>query len=163
MVDDYIASVLELLDPPKGFTPWHGGPTLMGSLRGVDTRQAAWKPAPNHHSIWDLALHISYWNYAVRRYLDPDTVKGFGRSPANWPVIADANENQWKADKSFIKKQHNALIEAIRVFPAERLNQKTDSKKEWTYRQLLDGISAHDTYHIGQIQIMKRLYLSFQK
>ena len=158
MVDEKLQSVLELLDPPGGFQPWHGGPTLMGSLRGVDAKQAAWKPAPGRHSIWELAIHIAYWNYSVRRYLDPAAPKGFGRSPANWPVIDDTSENQWKTDIAFIKKEHDLLIEAINKFPAGRLNQKSDSKKGWTYRQLLDGVAAHDTYHIGQIQLMKRLY-----
>lgn len=153
-----IESVLELIDPPTGFRPWHGGPTLMGSLRGVSAEEAAWKPAADRHSIWELALHIAYWNYSVRRYLDPEAEKGFGRSPANWPEIENPTEAKWKDDKAFIKQEHEALMEAIRRFPPERLGEHSPSKKEWTYRQLLDGIAAHITYHIGQIQLMKRLY-----
>jgi len=158
MKDPGIRSVLELIDPPKGFQPWHGGPTLMGSLRGVQAEDAAWKPAPNRHSIWELALHIAYWNYAVRRYLDPDAEKGFGRSPSNWPEVIRPTEKQWKEDKALIREEHDKLIAAIQKFPADRLDEKSESKKQWTYRQLLDGIAAHDTYHIGQIQLMKRLY-----
>lgn len=158
MKDPGIRSVVELIDPPKGFQPWHGGPTLMGCLRGVSADEAAWKPAPDRHSIWELALHIAYWNYSVRRYLDPEAKKGFGRSPANWPVIDNPSEKQWKEDKQFIKSEHEKLVEAIKAFPEEQVDKKSESKKEWTYRQLLDGVAAHNTYHIGQIQLMKRLY-----
>lgn len=151
---------IDVLDPPAGFQPWHGGPTLMGSLRGVDARQAAWKPAPDRHSIWELALHIAYWNYTVRRYFDPKANKGFPRSPSNFPVIDDPSEAAWKRDKSLINKEHNKLILTIHTFPKNRLNEQTDSKKQWTYAQLLTGITVHDAYHIGQIQLMKRLYSS---
>ncbi|MDX1670873.1 MAG: DinB family protein [Balneolaceae bacterium] len=149
---------MELLDPAAGFKPWHGGPSLSGCLRGVDVQQAAWKPAPGRHSIWELALHIAYWKYAVRRYLDPGAEKGFARSPANWPELSETSESAWKQDLVLIKSEHDKLVDAIRSFPETRLNEKIAPDKEWTFIQLLSGIAAHDTYHIGQIQLMKRLY-----
>lgn len=160
MADPHLSSVLELLDPPKGFTPWHGGPTLMGSLRGVDHNQAAWKPAPDRHSIWELALHIAYWKYSVCRYMDRKTPKGFERSPANWPEIGEPSAEQWKEDKKLIRRHHEALVEVVGQFPDDRLNEPIVEDKEWTFSQLITGIAAHDTYHIGQIQLMKRLYKS---
>lgn len=160
MSEKRIDSVLELIDPPTGFRPWHGGPTLMGCLRGVDAEEAAWKPASDRHSIWELVLHIGYWKYSVRRYLNPETEKGFGRSPADWPEVGEPTEDQWIKDKAFVKNEHEALVKEIRDFPLDRLDEESPSQKGWTYRQLLDGIAAHDTYHIGQIQLMKRLYKS---
>ena len=47
---------------------WHG-PTLRGSLRGVTARQAAWRPAPRRHNIWELTVHAAYWKHTVRRRL----------------------------------------------------------------------------------------------
>lgn len=160
MKSDQIKTMMEVLDPPPNFQPWHGGPTLMGALRGVDARQASWKPAPDRKSIWELALHIAYWNYSVRRYFDPDSEKGFPRSPSNFPTIEDPSAKMWKEDKFLISEEHNRLIVAINSFPENRLQEKTDSKKEWTYAQLLIGVTVHDAYHIGQIQLMKRLYQS---
>lgn len=160
MDDAHVASILELLAPPKGFQPWHGGPTLMGCLRGVDAQQAAWKPAPDRHSIWELALHIAYWKYAVRRHLNPSVENGFARSPANWAKIMDTSDQQWKMDKQLIRLEHELLVDEIKAFPPKRLDERSTGKKKWTYRQLLQGIAAHDIYHIGQIQLMKRLYKS---
>lgn len=45
------------------------GPTLRGALRGVDQTLAAWRPAPNRHNIWEIAVHAAYWKYSVRRRL----------------------------------------------------------------------------------------------
>ena len=70
MTDPRLAEVLHLLDPPAGARLWYGGATPIGSLRGVGHVQAAWKPGVDRHSIWELALHIAYWKYAVRRRLE---------------------------------------------------------------------------------------------
>lgn len=160
MADFMLDATFEVLDPPTGFYPWHGGPTLMGALRGVDVQQAAWKPAEDRHSIWELALHIAYWSYSVRRYFDPQAEKGFARSPANFPEIEVVSEEAWKVDKRLISDEHNKLVFAIKKFPDRRLGNKTDTKKQWTYAQLLTGITVHTAYHVGQIQLMKRLYAS---
>lgn len=162
MSDKSIGSILEIIHPPTGFQPWHGGPTLMGALRGVDHVISSWKPFPDRHSIWELALHIAYWKYAVRRHLDPETEKGFPRSPANWIEIDDVSAESWKEDKALIKLEHEKLISAIEQFPRKQLNKKIADDKDWTYMQLISGIVAHDVYHIGQIQLMKRLYASTQ-
>lgn len=153
-------NVMKVLNPPPGYKPWHGGPTLMGALRGVDADQAAWKPAADRHSIWELALHIAYWNYTVRRHFNPESEKGFPRSPSNFPHIQDPSEEQWKQDKLLIQKEHNRLVLAVQAFPENHLNEQVSSKKTWTYAELLTGITVHGAYHIGQIQLMKRLYTS---
>lgn len=153
-----IQDVLELIDPPKGFRPWHGGPTLMGCLRGVSAEQAAWKPSPERNSIWNLVLHMAYWKYAVIRKLDPEYPKGFERSPANFPNLPDLmTAKEWETDKKLLQKTHNKLVQEIKDFPPENLDEICSTKKEWTYIQLITGIAAHDTYHIGQIQVLKRL------
>lgn len=132
----------------------------MGSLRGVDAAQAAWKPAPERNSIWNLVLHMAYWKYSIIRKLNPDFPKGFERSPSNFPAIPeDHSEKSWKNDKDLLKNEHQILVEEIKNFPPEKLDDICPSKKEWTYSQLITGIAAHDTYHIGQIQVLKKLFI----
>jgi len=75
MKNQYLDTIMEVLGPPSAHKPWHGGPTFLGALRGVKADQAAWTPTPDRKSIWELALHIAYWNYAVRRYFDPEAPK----------------------------------------------------------------------------------------
>src|SRR6266536_2305397 len=73
------------LQPQTGRRSWHGGPTPVGALRGVTVEQARWAPTPKRKSIWQLALHIAYWKYAVRRHLEAGPIPRFPRKPANWP------------------------------------------------------------------------------
>ena len=131
----------------------------MGCLRGVGANQAAWKPVPERNSIWNLVLHIGYWKYTIIRKLNPDYPKGFERSPSNFPGVPEEHtEEDWKKDKALLKKTHQTLVKEIKNFPPDKLDEVCPSKKEWTYSQLIVGIAAHDTYHIGQIQVLKKLF-----
>jgi uncharacterized damage-inducible protein DinB len=159
MTDPRLAEVLHLLDPPSGTRLWYGGATAIGSLRGVGHAQAAWKPADDRHSIWELALHIAYWKYAVRRRLDSSVPRGaFPRSPANWPRIPDhADERAWKEDRALLRREHEALVAIARTLGPDELDRR-DAKGDYRALDLLFGVASHDVYHTGQIQLMKRLY-----
>ena len=159
MTDSRLAEVLHLLDPPSGTRLWYGGATAIGSLRGVGHAQAAWKPGPDRHSIWELALHIAYWKYAVRRRLDDAVPRGaFPRSPANWPRMPDEpDEGAWKEDRALLRREHEALVAIARTLGPDDLDRR-DAKGEYRALDLLFGVAAHDVYHTGQIQLMKRLY-----
>jgi hypothetical protein len=37
------------------------------------------------------------------------------------------------------------------------LNRHVGTRKRWTYGDLILGITVHDAYHAGQIQLLKRL------
>lgn len=160
MSDLRLAEVLHLLDPPSGRSLWFGGATPVGCLRGVDAGQAAWKPYPDRHSIWELTLHLAYWKYAVRRYLDGSPRGSFPRKPANWPTPTDLGDAAWKADRALLKSEHQRLVAEIRSFDAARFDEPTPAKDAWTFGELLFGIVTHDVYHVGQVQLMKRLYRS---
>ena len=144
---------------PRAGRAWHGGVTPVGAVRGVRANQALWRPGPRMHSIWELTLHLAYWKYAVRRHVDPATDAGFPRSPSNWPSPPERpNEKAWAADRLLLKTQHEAFAKALRHFAEARLDRRPPSVKKWSYGDLIAGILAHDAYHTGQIQLIKRLW-----
>ena len=61
--------LLSLLDEGYEKKTWHG-PNLKQSLKGVTAWQAAWRPGPGRHNIWEFTLHAAYWKYAVRRRIE---------------------------------------------------------------------------------------------
>jgi uncharacterized damage-inducible protein DinB len=147
------------LQPAPGMRNWHGGPSPVTALRGVLVEEAAWRPAPRRKSIWALALHIAYWKYTVRRHLEPGPIPRFPRSPSNWPVPpAAADPAAWSRDVALLKEQHERLVDAVARVPATALERIPPAGRRWTYGQLLLGIAAHDAYHTGQIQLMKKLW-----
>ncbi len=146
------------IQPPPG-RGWHGGPTPLGALRGVSAELASWRPAPGRHSIWALALHIAYWNYAVRRILERNPAGGFPRGPANWPRPPEEPvAGRWAEDVALLREEHEALVRAARRVPPGRLGRYPPRNRRWTYGELLTGIALHDAYHTGQIQLLKRLW-----
>ena len=134
---------------------------MLGCLRGVDPEQAAWKPAPDRHSIWELVLHIAYWKYAVRRNLEGSGRGGFPRSPSNWPRVPEpADAAAWKRDRALLKSEHERLVAAVEGFDPRRLDEEAPGSGSYRFADLIFGVVTHDVYHVGQIQLLKRLYRS---
>ncbi len=161
MSDPRPAEILNLLDPAPGTRLWHGGASTLGCLRGVASQQAAWKPYPDRHSIWELTLHLAYWKYAVRRHLDDIPSGSFPRSPSNWPAVPEpASEALWKADRMLLRREHELLVAATRALDPGRLDEEAPGSGTYRLADLLFGIAMHDAYHVGQIQVLKRIYQS---
>ena len=136
--------LLRILDDAYERKAWHG-PNLRGSLRGVTPEAAAWRPAPGRHSIWELAVHCAYWKYTVRRKLNGVKRGAFPRKGSNWLPPGDS----WEADLRLLRDEHRALRDAVARASAQQLAK---------YERLIYGVAAHDTYHTGQIQLIKRLH-----
>jgi hypothetical protein len=130
-------------------------------LRGVGAAQARWLPGPRRHSIWALTLHVAYWKYAVRRRLLGAELPHFPRSPANFPAVPrPAGEKAWARDRALLAEEHQLLLETIQDFPGALLHRSAGGRKRWTWGDLILGITLHDAYHAGQIQMLKRLWSS---
>jgi len=143
--------VLALLDEGYSRKTWHG-PNLRQSLKGVTARQAAWRPAPGRHNIWELTLHSTYWKYAVRRQIEGGKRGSFVLKGSNFfarPEKGKATEAAWHADLALLESEHRALEAAIR-----RVLGTPRAKK---LLPRLYGVAFHDIYHAGQIRLLRRL------
>ncbi len=157
--DPRLEEALHLLAPPAGDRLWHGGASVLGSLRGVSHEAAAWKPGPRRHSIWELVLHLAYWKYAVRRRLEGGARGAFPRQPSNFPCVPEpATAAAWKEDRALLAAEHAGLLAAARAFDPARLDQQVSEKGPYRYLDLIFGAALHDVHHVGQIQLVKRLY-----
>ena len=158
MNDRRLEEALRHLQPPPGTKLWHGGATVLGALRGLSPEVAAWKPYPDRHSIWDLALHVAYWNYAVRRRVLGEGKGRFPRSPSNWPLVPETHSPEaWEKDRRLVRECHELLVEGLSSFDQDRLDDVAGGEGQTTYADLITGAVLHDTYHAGQIQMLKRL------
>jgi hypothetical protein len=157
-MDPQIAVLLEIIDQAFDKKAWHGT-TLRGSLRGVDLKQARWRPAPDRNSIHDLVQHTAYWKFLVRRLISGAAkTEKFPRSPANWPKRnAAVSAAQWTQDIALLEGEHAKFRAAVAAL-APKLLKKKSPRGTWTWRELIHGVAAHDLYHAGQIQLLKRLY-----
>ncbi len=150
------AQLLALIDEAYARQAWHG-PNLRGSLRGVGVSEALWRPAPGRHNIWEIAVHAAYWKYAVRRRILGEKRGAFPLKGSNWFLReGEGGAGQWAADLRLLEDQHRTMRECIAELTDRDLDRTTPGRKVSTLR-MVQGIAAHDIYHAGQIQLLKRL------
>lgn len=145
------AILLTLLDEGYFKKTWHG-PNLRQSLRGVSAKQAAWRPGPGRHNIWELTVHAAYWKYAVRRRIEGGQRASFPLTGHNFfarPEKGSATKAAWQRDRAILENEHGAMLRAIR-----KLLKSSRSKK---HLRMLYGVAFHDVYHAGQIRLLRRL------
>ena len=150
--------LVKALDQAYDHKSWHGT-VLRGSLRGITAEQAAWRPAPDRHNIWELAVHAAYWKYSVLRRLRRETEEiRFPLPGSNWfpRPSGELSEKEWKADLAILADMHRRLRAAV----AELTDGDLDKVPEGSKTKIVDlvlGVAYHDIYHAGQIQLLKRL------
>lgn len=152
-----IELLLGLLDEAFDKKAWHG-PNLRGALRRLTAREAAWRPSRGRHNVWEVMVHAAYWKYAVRRRLSGDKRGSFALPGSNWfpRPSGPASEAAWREDLALLIGEHLKLRDVIAALPGRRLHEMSPGSR-YTNLALIRGIAAHDLYHAGQIQLLKRL------
>jgi hypothetical protein len=153
-----VQQLLFLLDTAYDHASWHG-PNLRGSLRGVTPAQAAWRPADGRHNIWELAVHAAYWKYVAWRRLTGAKRGSFAAQGSNFlarPHAGRATPAAWKGDLILLHQAHATLRAAVSALSDKDLDTRPPGGTA-SRRALLTGVAAHDLYHAGQIQLLKRL------
>lgn len=150
-----LALLLSALDEAFERKSWHG-PNLLSTLRRVSAELAAWRPAPGRHNIWEIALHAAYWKYTVRRRLTGEKRGSFALKGSNWFRRDGGDAKAWKADLKLLADEHRKLREVIARLDPAALPLKTKGSS-YPSAFVIRGVAAHDLYHAGQIQLLKRL------
>lgn len=154
--DSRTTLLLRLLDQAFDHRAWHGT-TLAGAVRRLRADDALWRPSPRRHCVWDLVLHTAYWKYVTRRRLTGARRGAFPRARSNWPRLPRVpTQAAWEADVALLVEQHALLRAAVARFPAARLERRPRGGS-WSFAEQIAGVAAHDVYHAGQIQLLKRL------
>lgn len=129
-------------------------PPLLETLDGLTAGQAAWKPAPDRNSIWQIVEHLIVANKwgadmfekgaaeAVYAWSEPDV------SEENWRrVLEELNHSQERLRDAMEKYLSD---DSLLVFPVPNLNQTL-------LELVLSTACAHQAYHLGQIGYIRGL------
>jgi uncharacterized damage-inducible protein DinB len=146
-----LRAMIALIDEAFDKRAWHG-PTLRRAIAGVTAAQAAWRPGRARHNILELTVHAAYWKHEVRRRLSGGTRQPFPLKGKNWFAAADAS---WTQVVRLLLDEHAALRAVIAALPPAALARRVHGRDTAAFT--IRGIAAHDLYHAGQIQLLRRL------
>jgi uncharacterized damage-inducible protein DinB len=140
--------------------PWYG-PNTANVLRGLSAQQAAHRPLPQAHTIWEIALHVTAWNREVLRRLRT----GEARDPedGDWPEMPDATPENWRWTVEMLDASYRELLDAIERFPDARLDEIVGEARDRplgagvSYALMLHGVAQHYAYHTGQIALLRKV------
>jgi hypothetical protein len=156
-MDERTKLLIAILDAAFDKPSWHG-PNLMASVRRVNARDASWAPA-GRKSVWEQVLHAAYWKQRVLNRVAAaadGAPRGsrsapFPRSPANWPRVPDEpSDRAFRADLQLLDDIHKRLRAAV-----ARLGARGPIPPKLL--KMIYGAAAHDVYHAGQINLLRRL------
>jgi len=151
--------LLGVIDDAYSGKSWQGS-NLKGSIRGLSTKEAAWRPGFDRHNIWELVMHAAYWKYSVKRRLLNEKRGSFPFKGSNWFVRPQEwIDAAWKTDLRLLDALHHCLHRAVASLDPSILD-KTIPGGKYSYAKIVYGVAAHDVYHTGQINLIKRLMRS---
>ena len=149
--------LVALLDSAYHRPSWHGT-NLRGSIRGLSLDAISWRPAPGAHNIWELVVHAAYWKYIVRRRLLGAKRGSFPLEGSNFfarPGTGGSTMRDWQADVALLDQMHDELRATVAALTPAQLKRPLASGRPASW--MVAGAAAHDLYHAGQIQLLKRL------
>jgi uncharacterized damage-inducible protein DinB len=152
LVVDHIHTTLDDED-------WQWQPPLSGAVEGLTAAQAAWKPAPERHSIWQIVRHLILWKRGVLQAWDGDPPDGDALSAQDWREVSGGDAD-WERDRQTLLD-----ISAEFLTRAQALNAAGLARPIVWYRSgetqplamRLVRTTTHDIYHAGQIMYLRAL------
>ncbi|MGH2454475.1 MAG: DinB family protein [bacterium] len=136
-------------------------PPLSTAVAGLTAQQAAWKPAPERHSIWQIVRHVTHWKRSVGEALEGRPLSYEELEETDWPE-ATGDEAAWQADVRALFDITRRIREHAESMDETALAERRvwyEGKTEWaqTAGIRLVRMATHDIYHSGQIRYLRAL------
>jgi DinB family protein len=152
LVADHVYTVLE----KEG---WQWQPPLRETLGGLTAAQAAWKPAPDRRSIWQIVRHLILWKSGILDAWSGNPPEGRPLMARDWEEAA-GSEDDWTRDRETLLAISMELLSRASALDDAGLSRAIDWYKG-RHRQSIAlrvvRTTTHDAYHGGQIQYLRAL------
>jgi uncharacterized damage-inducible protein DinB len=151
---------LEQLDMHCHRNDWFA--SMDQALHGVIAAEAAWTNSGISNSIWQIVNHLIFWNedviHRIKGTENPhkteDNEETFG-NPGD-----PEDEMGWAHTMQRLNEVMNKLKTAIADLDDEKLKDPYAANRD-SIERLLSHIMMHDTYHLGQIVLLRKLQSSW--
>ena len=129
-------------------------------LEAVDdaTAQRRYPGAP--HSIYEEVWHLAFWQDLTLDWIDGKPTPYPEHAAAGFPEVAGES---WPAvRKRFLRGAEQAAAIAGDAARLEAsilcLSRKPDPPRAMTVREQIEGVAAHNAYHLGRVVLLRQLF-----
>jgi uncharacterized damage-inducible protein DinB len=148
-----IEQLVKRYDQTMSVEAWYGDP-VWKILQGIDASCAAAELLPGTHNIWQLVMHMEFWErIAARRFSGPVAPEEAG----NFPATPAVDEAEWQKTLKSFRTSNREFRQAISLLDSNSLNKNTPGGQQ-TFGYELVGVIEHHIYHAGQIALLKKGY-----
>ncbi len=135
-------------------------PPLGSAVRGLTAEQAAWKPFPERHSIWQIVRHVIRWKRGALKAWAGDPPDYEQMTREDWQE-ATGDQSAWEADVRALNEIYSDFRQRLEALDDEGLGSPQrryqQQKQPQPVAVLLMRTFTHDIYHAGQIQYLRAL------
>ncbi len=152
---------LEQLDMHCHENEWFA--SMNQALHGVTAAEAAWRNSENSNSIWQIVNHLIFWNedviHRIKGTENPHKPENNEETFGNPGDPED--EIRWVQTVQRLIEVMNKLKTVIADLEDEKLKTLYAANR-YSIERLLSNIMMHDSYHIGQIVLLRKLQSSWE-
>jgi hypothetical protein len=132
---------------------WHGD-AVWPVLDNISAEEAAARPIPSAHTIWEIVMHMAFWeNVAAQRLAG---LRSGLVEELNFPPMPAATEENWRKTLDQLRDSNRVVRQALAKLDANKLDELTAAGKRTFYGEAR-GILEHHVYHLGQVVLLKKM------
>lgn len=138
---------------------WQWQPPLRGAVRGLTAAEAAWKPSPERHSIWQIVRHLTLWKRGVLAAWNGDPPDGRELAAADWRDVS-GGDAAWGRDRRELLQVSEEFLTRAQTADDAALSKQITWYRGGPAQPLamrLIRTTTHDIYHAGQIMYLRAL------
>lgn len=135
----------------RGRPIWHG--SLWPHVADLTAQQALWRPTPQRHCVWEILRHIIFWRHWLIEHAAGRRIEDWKEQ--NWTLPEPADDTAWLAELRRLRSVQRSLTRLFRSTPSRTLlagDAKGKFRRFWWV-----GVLAHDSYHTGQIALLRAM------
>jgi uncharacterized damage-inducible protein DinB len=136
---------------------WHWIEQVTKVLEGVTQEEAEWHANDHTQSILEIVNHMAYWIDFTTRSLKGESLDELKPIPEDGSAPTDM-PSSWEEAYAHLKKMEGGLCTYLSGSSYGDLTRHMDGW-ERTAAELINGLTTHQSYHIGQIYIIRKLWL----
>ncbi len=132
---------------------WHGS-SISEILADISAKQAAARPIPEAHTIWEIVHHTTVWQRTVRERLQGQPIVPLPDNE-DWPPVTDFSASAWEETVRDLRAEYKLLRNEALRWRDRDLGEATEGQR-FTVYEMLHGVVQHGLYHAGQIAVLEK-------